>query len=68
MGSESLSTSARRISSSCDWTQLLTAKNGPGESPGRAAAVSDAVAATAEKRRVKRELEELKMKRKRKGQ
>ncbi len=39
-----------------------------GESPGRKEAVAEAVAATAEKRRVKRELEELKMKRKRKGQ
>jgi len=48
-----------------NWTEAL--KAGPGESPGRDVAVADAVAATAEKRRVKRELEELKMKRKRKG-
>jgi hypothetical protein len=66
-GSESLSKSARRIFSGCDWTQLLRAEGGPGESPGREVAVAEAVAAVAEKRRVKRELEELKMKRKRKG-
>ena len=45
-----------------NWTEAL--KAGAGESPGRDEAVSDAVAATAEKRRVKRELEELKMKKK----
>ena len=67
MDSECLSTSAKQTLRGCDWTQLLTAKGGPGDVPGRAAAVSDAVAATAEKRRVKRELEELKMKKKRKG-
>ena len=67
MESESSSKSARRILSGCDWTQLLTCKGGPGEPPGREVAVADAVAAVAEKKRVKRELEELKMKRKRKG-
>ena len=46
---------------------MLTQKGGPGEPPGREVAVADAVASTAEKKRVKRELEELKMKRKRKG-
>ena len=63
----SLSTSAQRILRGCDWTLLLTAKGGPGEVPGREAAVSKAVAATAEKRRVKLALEDLKMKKKRKG-
>jgi len=53
--------------SGCNWTQLLTAKNGPGEVPGRAAAVSEAVAATAEKRRLKQAFAELKAKKKRKG-
>ena len=38
-----------------------------GESPGRKEAVADALAATAEKKRVRRELEELKAKRKRRG-
>ena len=46
---------------------MLTAKGGPGEVPGRDEAVSEAVAATAEKRRVKLALEDLKMKKKRKG-
>ena len=67
MGSDASLTQAKRPMSGCNWTQLLTAKGGPGESPGRAAAVSDALAATAEKKRVRRELEELKAKRKRRG-
>jgi len=67
MGGDALSNQARRQLSGCDWTQLLTAKAGPGESPGRVAAVSDALAATAEKERVRREVEELKAKRKRRG-
>ena len=67
MENENLSISAPRILRGCDWTQLLTRNGGPGESPGRDEAVADAVAAAAEKKRVKRELEELRMKRKRKG-
>ena len=67
MGGDVLSIQVRRQLSGCDWTQLLTAKGGPGESPGRECAVSDALAATAEKERVRREVEELKAKRKRRG-
>ena len=67
MDSECSSTQVKRPLSGCNWTQLLTRKGGVGEPPGREQAVADAVAATAEKRRVKRELEELKMKKKRKG-
>ena len=62
-----MSIQAKRPLSGCDWTQLLTAKNGPGESPGRDAAVSDAIAATAEKRRVREAVAELKAKGKRRG-
>ena len=67
MGSDALSTQAKQPLRGCNWTQLLTQKGGPGEPMGRAEAVAEAVAATAEKRRVKLALEELKMKKKRKG-
>jgi len=53
--------------SGCNWTQLLTAKGGPGEPVGRAAAVSEAVAATAEKKRLKAAFAELKASKKRRG-
>ena len=45
-----------------NWEEAL--KEGPGDSPGRAEAVAAAVAATAEKKRVARELAELKARRK----
>ena len=67
MGGDALSIQARRQLSGCDWTQLLTAKGGPGEPVGRAAAVSEAIAAIAEKKRLKAAFEELKAKRKRRG-
>ena len=65
MGGDVLSIQKRRQLSGCDWTQLLTAKGGPGESPGRESAVSDALAATAEKQRVREAVAELKAKRRR---
>ena len=44
---------------------MLTQKGGVGESPGRVEAVADAVAATAEKKRIKQQLAELKAKKRR---
>ena len=65
MGSECSLSQAKRPMSGCNWTQLLTQKGGVGESPGREQAVADAVAATAEKKRVKQQLAELKAKKRR---
>lgn len=49
-----------------NWTELLKPENGgPGESPGRDEAVQYALDATAERKRVKTELQELKLKKKR---
>ena len=67
MDNECSLTQAKRPMSGCNWTQLLTAKNGPGEPVGRAAAVSEAVAAIAEKKRLKAAFAELKASKKRRG-
>ena len=65
MDSDASLTQAKRPMSGCDWTQLLTQKGGVGESPGRVEAVADAVAATAEKKRLKAAFAELKASKKR---
>ena len=67
MDSECSLSPVKQRMSGCNWTQLLTAKNGPGEVPGRVAAVSEAVAAIAEKKRLKAAFAELKASKKRRG-
>ena len=49
-----------------NWTELLNPENGgPGESPGRSEAVQYALDATAERKRLKAAVQELKAKKKR---
>lgn len=49
-----------------NWTELLKPENGgPGESPGRSEAVQYALDATAERKRLKAAVQELKAKKKR---
>jgi hypothetical protein len=50
-----------------NWAELLKPENGgPGDSPGRYQAVKQALAATAERKRLKAAVQELKAKKKRK--
>ena len=54
------------LGSALNWAELLKPENGgPGESPGRAEAVQQALAAAAERKRVKDAAQALKMKKKR---
>jgi hypothetical protein len=49
-----------------NWVELLKPENGgPGESPGRAEAVKQALAAAAERKRLKDAVQDLKIKKKR---
>jgi len=53
-------------SQSLNWAELLKPENGgPGDSPGRAEAVKQALAAAAERKCVKDAVQDLKMKKKR---
>lgn len=54
------------LSSALNWSELLKPENGgPGESPGRDEAVRDALAAVAERKRLKAEVQKLKDSKKR---